>query len=335
MTTTKEFLDTLNIEWTNIEYVSITNKNVSTVNEYTAMHCKTSNIYFLTWVNPNLVYKEGSRAKDCDIVKKSYFCIDIDIRNNYKNEYLEDVSNEDIIKCGMNLANDLQSTDDFFKEWRYIIYTWWGLHIYYVSDELSYDVDEYSLWVSRIFKQWDKVMWWQLFKSDHTCCNIGRILRLPWSYNQKNNQEVKILAEQNIKSRLVDYIKWFAKKELIEINEKIEANKKEIEAKLQTYSNDDRNIYNLINTIPARQIAQLIMPQFPYDWKRNFKNNEWWFTWYYYSQSKNIIINWWSRHFDWWTSTSWWTNYELIKKYKWYTDKETFSFFRLLLNINK
>lgn len=329
----KDFINTLSIKWTNIEYISITNKNVSVINEYTASVNKTENIYFLSGVNPSLVYKQGVRAKDADIIKKTYFCIDIDIRNNCKEEYWEDISDDDIIKCWENLANDLKKEDEYFWEWRYIVYTWNWLHIYYLWDVDSFNQEEYKKWVSRIFRKWDENMWWQLFKSDHSCCNIARILRLPWSINQKNWQEVRIIAEQNIKSRLFNHIKWFAKKEEEELNKIKEQQRIELEEKMKSYSNDEKNIYDLILTIPAYQIAQLLLPEFPYDWKRNFKNNQWWFTWYYYSESKNIIINWWSRHFNWLNDTSWWNNFELIKRFKWYTNKETFSFYKQLLNI--
>jgi hypothetical protein len=78
------------------------------------------------------------------------------------------------------------------------------------------------------------------------------------------------------------------------------------------------------------------LPEFPYNWRRNFKNQKWWFTWYYYNESTNSICNWGSRYFlfDWDTSSCW-DNFQLIKRSKNFTNAETFRFFKDLLNLNK
>lgn len=336
MTTTKQFLDTLSIEWTKFEFTKITIEWIKIIDLNEALLNKTKNIYFLWGVREDLVYWIGLRAKDTDIVQKRYFCIDLDIRKKYEEEFGEECSNEDIIQEWLNIAKYIGDLNEYFSEWRYIVFTWNGLHIYYVSDPQDISKEDYSLAVERIFRQWDKVVWSKTFSSDHACKNIGRILRLPWTVNQKNWAEVKIIAEQEVKSRLVDSLKNLADTERKEVEDRNRIKQKEIEQRMATYSKDDNNLYDVINQIPAWQIAQMLLPQFPLNknWK-NFTNEKWWFTWYYYCKDTNSICNWWSRFFNWGDEWSCWNCFSLVKRYKNWTDCKTFEYFKDILNYNK
>lgn len=335
MTTTKQFLDTLSIEWSNIEFTSINEWKVSVLSEQEALNNKTANIYFLWGVRKDLVYWQGIRAKDADIVKKRYFCIDIDMRKNFEEEFWEKCSDEDIIQEWLNISKYISELNEYFSEWRYIVFSGNGIHLYYVSDSQEISKEDYNLAVERIFRQWDKIVWSKTFSSDHACKNIARILRLPWSINQKNWSEVKIIAEQDIKSRLVDSFKTLADTEKQEAEDRNKIKQKEIEQRMSTYSKDDNNLYEVINQIPSWQIAQILLPQFPFDWKKNFKNEKWWFCWYFYNAEDNTIVNGWSRFFNWWYEWSWWNNFSLVKRFKNWTDRETFEYFKTILKINK
>lgn len=325
------FLETFKIDWTLIELSSIDNWKIEVISLEEAISNKTKNIYFLSGVNSDLVYWQGIRAKDSDMQAKSYFCIDIDLRNNCKKEWIE-ITDDEIINHAWLIKDELESMK-YFNEWRYIVYTWNWIHIYYVWDILEISVEDYSLWVERIYKKWDDIMWW-LLKSDHACKNIARILRLPWTINQKNWQEVKILFEQDVKSYLVWNLFELASVSRKEIE--IENKKKELEfnQRMKALNIDDNKFYEELNSsIPAYQIAELLIPECRYTWKKNFKNSKWQLAAYFYVQETNSICNWWSQHFLFtWTSKSCWNNFELIKKSKWFTNKETFAFFKDLFN---
>lgn len=330
----KEFIDSIKIDWTKIEYVKIVDWKVKVIDENEAFINKTKNIYFLNWVREDLVYENWIRAKDIDIALKNMFCIDIDMRNNFTAAWLE-ISDEEIIQEWITMIESLKDMNEYFWEWRYIVYSWNWLHIYYVSNPQKISKEEYSMRVERIYRQWDKLIWNEVFKSDHACKNIARILRLPWTVNQKNWATVKILREQNINSRLVDLLHDLYLAEKAEQDIINEQRQKDIKEKLQKFNDTDNHFYEQINSeIPAWQIAELLVPEFPFDWNKNFKNKKWWFTWYFYNKDDNTIVNWWSRYFAWWSDTSWWNNFSMIKRTKWFTDKETFAFFKEILQIN-
>lgn len=333
----EQFLSDLKPNDSILEFTSIKNWEVNVISRQEALNKKDSNIYFLWWVRNDFIHNsENKRVKDIDINKKNYFCIDIDLRKNFENSGWV-ITDDEIIEQGLLLWEELK-TNKFFSEWRYIVFSWNWLHIYFVWEQVLVDIDykDYALWVSRIFRKFDSEIWWE-FICDHSCKNIARILRLPWSINQKNWQEVKIISFQNKYSSLVWNIPALATEEKKELELKNQEKKKEVEELLSKFSWDDNKIYDIIlYQIPAWQIAQLILPEFPYNWKKNFKNKKWWFTWYYYVKETNSICNWGSRYFLFdWDEWSCWDNFQMIKRSKNLTNAETFKFFKELLNINK
>lgn len=311
------------------EYTKINSNWITVITEQEARTNTTDNIYYLEWISENTDYSDWKRAKDSDIEKKSMFVLDLDIRNEFKKIYSEDISNEDIKKEGSLLSENLIIEDEFFWEWNKIVFTWNWLHIYYKWDPTSFTKEQYSMWVNRIYKQWDKIMWWYL-KVDFACKNIARILRLPWTINQKNWAKVEILAEQDINSRLFWFIKTFANSEQEEIIKEQQKRKKEIEEKMKDYWKDWNKFYEEINSIPAYQIAELLIP-FKYDWKKNFKNWKKWFCRYFFNSDTNTICNGWSRHFNFWWSESCFNNFSLVKHFNNWEDKYVFKYFKNLI----
>lgn len=309
------------------EYVTILDNKVNVVDRVEAFAIRDKNVYFLDGVRSDLDYSKWQRAKDEDVILKDMFVLDIDLRNNCDYE----IENDDIIQIAKDLAEHLEKDDEYFWEWSKIVFTGNWLHLYFSWEWKSFTKEEYSLWVERIYRQWDKCIW-EPYQCDHACKNLARILRLPWSINQKNWATVEIIANRDKKSRLFNLIKSFAKKELQEIKIRDEKKRKELEKQLQNFKWDDNKIYEQINSIPAYLIAQMLIPEFPFDWKKNFKNKKWWYTWYFYCKDTNTIINWGSRYFLFdWTVSSWWNNFCLIKYFKWFDNRQTFQFFTKLL----
>ena len=309
------------------EYVLIKDGNVKVVDSVEAFANSTSNVYYLEWVRSDIDYSNWKRAKDEDVIFKDFFVLDIDLRNNCGYE----ITNDDIKTEWENLIKYLEQEDEYFWEWSKIIFTWNWIHIMYYWDWKKFNKDIYSLWVERIYSRWDEIMWVP-YQCDHACKNLARILRLPWSINQKNGAKVEILKEREKKSRLFNLIEQLANKQKQEIQERDLQKQRDIEKQLKQFQWDDNKFYEKINIIPAYIIAQMLVPEFPYDWKKNFKNKKWWLTWYFYCKDTNTIINWWSRYFLFdGTVSSWWNNFSLVKRYKNFDNRQTFLFFKKLL----
>lgn len=314
-----------------IEFVSILDWKINVVSKEEALNNKEKNYYYLWWVKKDLVYENWIRAKDDDIIEKNYFCLDLDLAKNFEEEFWDSLDYEDIIKEAENIVENLKYEDEYFWEFSFVVVSWWGLHIYYCWDFKEFTKEEYSLWVNRIYKQWNKIMWSKSYEVDFACKNIGRIFRLPWSINQKNWKECKIIYWDKKESRLFNLIKGFAIKEQEEKEEQKRIREIEIKSQIKNFNKWENVFYEKINLILSYQIAEMLIPDFPFDWKKNFKNKKWWFTWYYYVKETNTICNWWSRYFNWWDESSCWNNFSLVKQSKDFTNKEVFDFFKLLL----
>jgi len=83
------------------------------------------NIYFLWWV------KEGwERLRDTDIWKIYYLRFDIDIKKQIQKAFWTDPSHQDILDTIKEIKRII-SINQYFDEWKYIVYSWGWCHIYY------------------------------------------------------------------------------------------------------------------------------------------------------------------------------------------------------------
>ncbi len=283
------------------------------------------NVFFLAGLKEPL----NRRASDNDISVKNYFVLDLDVRSNSE----DDISDEEIKACADILEETLDWTP--FSTWSYINYSGNGLHIYYIWKDIQATARQYSDWVGYIYKEWEKIVENQLFSPDYACRNIWRIMRLPWSVNQKNWKKVEVIKERNVESKLISFIPQFAEKEeAIKEKEIEERRQRALEVRESVSSRWRSSIWDDIDTIPAYQISEWLLPEFKYTWNRNFlSGNKSWnkYTAFYYSESRNCIINGGSRHYNWWDSNSWWWPFDLVKRFKGWSDKETFEFFKKLI----
>lgn len=327
----KDFLECFKSLNTKLEFTKISNWIIKVITEAEALENKKDNVYFLGWVKKDLVYSNWLRAKDSDIFEKNYFVLDLDIAKNFEEEHGLKCTYEDIKQEWLNLIELLKTEDEYFSEFSFIIISGWWLHIYYLWDFKTFTKEQYALWVSRIYKQWDKIMWCKTFECDKACKNIARIMRLPESINQKNWNECKILYWKYTNSRLFNLIKWFAEKEQQEKEKVKQKRQTEIVNQLKHFNTDENHFYDKINLIPAYKIAELLVPyNFSSNWK-NFNNWKWWYCWYYYIAETNTICNGWSRFFNWWDDNSCWNNFSLVKNHKGLSSKETFLLFKEIL----
>ncbi len=316
------------VKW-KIEFVSMWSSIKTIQKKDIKRFINNNNIYYLPWVAENL--EDWKRASDRDIQSSKRFCIDIDLRSNLKEKYDEEITNLEIVRTWIDLWKQLIDDHELFWQWSYIVFTWNGLHIYYVWNEYKFTPGQYKLWVKHIFKIWDDYVienWYDCLVSDHACCNLARILRLPGTINQKNGAKVRMLLEQNKNSELVDKIKIYA---LIENEENEIKNRIALsEMKLKNYETQWNEDYDKINSYPAYQIAQQLVPNFPFakNWK-NFHNEKKGFTGYYYVKDTNTICNGGSRYFKFdGDDNSCWNNYSIIKHWYSLSDREVFQWFK-------
>ena len=300
----------------------------------------TDNIYFLAWVKEWL----NKRAWDKDIVSKKYFCIDVDMRNQTDIE----ITNDEIKDQWLMMAKFLVEEDKILWQWRHIVYSWNWLHVYYEIEEKAYDPVIYAAWVEVMFENWDEYWWDEVYFSDKACKNIARILRMPWSVNQKNWAVVEILASQDVKLDVdieklwKNAIKEIEDTKLEEIRKRAEEYEKQVRME-QLINWDEDNVvvnkkaeteelFRKLDDIPAYIVSEKLHPEFKY-----FKNNrnflsdtkKWnQFTAFFYSSKMNWIVNWWSHFYNWGNANSCYSNSVLVKNELGLDWKQTVKWFK-------
>lgn len=324
--TTQQFLNSLTPPWTKQELNDLTS-TYGTLDH--ALRDVTCNVYHLCGVDP----KTKRRASDKDIALKNYFAIDIDLYNNYRDspEFNLEVTKRDILSDAKIIAETLQESSEF-KNWRYIVFSWRWIHIYYTWTPRQFNTHEYSLGVGKIFSLVHEALDnYEPYKPDDACKNIWRIMRLPGSINQKNKEKVEILYHQDTDSDLFNKIEFYAEQERQEHKHKIE----EEQIKRAKKFEEDRRLDALINRssyvdtteklekyirkldeVPAYIVSEKLLPQFKWD-ERSQKNfhsdnpaNRW--TAFYYCKDINAICNGGSHHYSWGTASSCYSSTQLV-----------------------
>ena len=307
-----------------------------TININDALTNRVDNIYFLWWVNT-----DATHMADADIKEINYIRLDIDIKKWVKESLWADIDRWDILWF-IDEIKELLDKDEYLKEYSYIIFSWWGCHIYYSNTTGCVLDDEFTprVWklaMKRIYALYDKIIDQEYLNSDKAVCNAARIMRMPWTINQKHWEECTIIyKEPDRQSRFL----WMAKALWIDSLEKnieaAEKRAKEIalmrEELIYNWWADTDIKYAIINKFPSYIIAQLLLPQFIFDWKKNFKD-QWKLKWYYYVSDSNSICNWWSAEFWWGTENSCWNNFALVQRQLDLSKADTFKFFEQKFNL--
>lgn len=276
------------------------------------------NIYFLAWWS-----KTDKRNNDHDMVVKNYFFLDFDIRNFFRDDNCE-ITDDEIVEIWNQLSRHLNEAPKYwFNQWRYIVYTWNWIHLYYVWDELKVwkdvTVKEYSLWVWKIYEAFNEYMGVWYLKPDISCRNIWRIARLPWTINQKNWQRARILAEQESISILVSKIPQYGRKqaEIQEEYERLLARKYYLLAKEEMMKWNDRTMIEAILSYP---VEWLLIESWiiPIEWFTNWKNfidpRDKSYYWFYKAHDGNYIVVWWSTTLSPYADGKDWLNpFDLVK----------------------
>ena len=206
-------------------------------------------LYFLSWVGkkelgvnaPKRYKARGkhvdqkkldevtARAGDEDMVEKKYIYFDFDlIEDGVCSTYEEIPKYADIIKKKLDAHLEL-------KDYRYIIRSGNWLQIYYISElpiGVKWKKNQFSLWAKMMQAVIETVSG---YKVDKSCCNLSRIGRLPFSYNNKRKKVlVDVLHQTKFFSEMLEKIIKIGTDKYKEV-QKEEKQKVEFEAKWWIY----------------------------------------------------------------------------------------------------
>lgn len=148
------------------------------------------NLFFLGGVKEDPTMKT-ERASDADILKKNYFYIDLDLRKAHP-----EMTDADI-KDSAKTWKELLELDRELRDWRYIVFTGNGLHIYYMFEPVEVaDKNAWKMGLTEYIKRAETLLSENI---DHACVNVARIARLPSSFNHKSEppKHVEIIDFQD------------------------------------------------------------------------------------------------------------------------------------------
>ena len=212
---------------------------------------KTKDLFFLCGV----ATKKAQRAEDRDVESRKYVVLDLDIRKERP-----DITDEEIKKEGLSIADALEQKE-WFDDWSYVVFSGNGIHIYYVGDGVL--ADEYCY--SGIEEFYHKFNDLGFYHCDTACKNHARILRLPGSYNCKNDPKlVEIIARKNRTSKFMQVVREVGEKRNKEAEESIK------NRKIQFQTTHENSTFDAINSI---HIGEIVSRHFGWEFDgRNFKS---------------------------------------------------------------
>lgn len=163
---------------------------------------KFTDLYFLGGVDKNLCAPAPHKraTKNEHVKEKKYTFFDFDIRSQLA-KLNKEVSNDDI-KNLAEVYKDAVKYHPIFKDWGAIVFSGNGLHVYYFSEVVAVDNQQYSLGYVNQCLEISKIFG---YEADQQCQNTGRIARMPGSYNNKNGLHslVEIIESQESNSLLL------------------------------------------------------------------------------------------------------------------------------------
>lgn len=231
---------------------------------------------------------KGARWSDEDYTHKSYMVVDLDIRMEMFTKENRVIDQDELLSIG----NDILSSIPWKP--KYVVDSGNWLHLYYVGDEIEISHSEYRDGVSYFFWLFNAQ---SPIDADHACCNISRVMRLPWSINRRQKRdlwnlweyECKIIQYNEDSSDIYNQIKSFAKKwrQEKELSRKI---------RMDARNHRDDDIFSEINEIPCYDIVEEIY---------GVKMKRWWWDTHAFDEGKknmgaywyepyNLFVNTWS-----------------------------------------
>ncbi|PIR48109.1 hypothetical protein COU80_06065 [Candidatus Peregrinibacteria bacterium CG10_big_fil_rev_8_21_14_0_10_55_24] len=157
----------------------------------------TLDLYFLGGARNDLGLQ---RAKDADILMKNSLFFDCDIRKTDV-----DISDGQIKEAADGIEEQLRN-HPVLGQWRYIVFSGNGLHLYYFGDSIQ--ITSAENWKGGMNTFIDKLEQATEMKFDRACTNVARIARLPGSFNCKSTERklVEIVKFQDKRASFLQKI---------------------------------------------------------------------------------------------------------------------------------
>lgn len=275
-------------------------------------------LFLLGGVDPTIGVR---RAKDNDVRKKNYFLVDIDVREIWRKKR-EEITDEHIKEQGIAIVELLNKSGTIAGDWRLIVFSGNGLHIWYVGDPIAIESKEAWKEGLRTFLRGFEMRIG--LPPDYACINLSRLSRIPCSYNNKKGRHtfVEVLATQDKRMDLENIID-LGEKSLQSLRESALA--KLAEAKRTTVVGS--NTYVAIQAIPIGQVVSRIM-----GWEfdgRNFVDpamNPQKQKACYVPEGENFIVHGGTDHFS--NEQKGYGPFEFVKMHHQFDNKQTFEWFR-------
>lgn len=293
----------------------------------------TDDLFFCGWVKNPKRWWVARNTKKTDIWEKNYFAIDIDLRKQYatiNNCDFKDVPDEALYQQ-IDSIKEMLSWHPLLSQWRYIVFTWNGCHVYFVWDSTNISPEDYQDWVKEIYRSrnmYTNSIWWEFnyYFADNSTANIDRILRIPFSFNTKETnpggkKAVRIVYENNEKSEMVANLSVYAEayRYFVKKNNEVEY-KPEIENKIDT--GFMTAFVERCNQLKIRDVLDKLWIRYSgnsvYEWDRKTNWRKIWDNWVF-----NFSDD--SSDYD----RAVWRAYSFVKKYLRHTErKETINRFK-------
>lgn len=287
-------------------------QNIDTLKQFLDEH-QDDDIYFLTGVRQET---QMSRAKDTDILMKSYIYFDFDLRKEHPE------MTDDDIKSYAETLKDILATDKTLSQWRYIVFTGNGLHVYYVGEPV--EIRDRTAWKMGMTRMIEKMEKMTDEKLDDACTNPARLGRAPGTRNQKNSRKnvVEIVGYQDIKSDIISRMEGIGRTHLELV--KAEAQKKQ--ASMIIGNTEEQDTYRAINEIPIGNLVASLMG-WDFDGKNFFEpTNRHKSKACFIPPNTNYIIHGGTDHFP--SEMAGFCPFAFVKTYHQYSNAQTFDWFK-------
>lgn len=270
------------------------------------------NLYFISFTPTDLRYAEENkevRTNYKHIKWISHIKADFDIRSYIyeKSGKKRIISDEELLAYQTVIEEKLQQ-DPLLSTYNAIIFSWNGLRVYWIGENINIDTKTYSAATEKILNQIKEICKdIPELRPDYACTNIARLGRLPGSNNMNRRKynlpidEVKILVYKNEDSPIMNQLVEIWTKALAVEQEHIEKARKalkKISKKTEKYEAEGNAIYEKINSDIS--IDDLVCD---YTWRNvaengiNFiSNRDGQYTGAYMIPEDNIVVWKWTPH---------------------------------------
>jgi hypothetical protein len=207
-----------------------------------------TNVYFLAGVRPGL----QARAADADVLKRSMFTLDFDIRKELEKKSAGPVPDEAISLVAYDILGSLLLHGDF-SQFRYAVLSGNGLHVHYFGTPVDVVKEEWAAGMKHIFALVNDSL---ILPCDTGCHNAGRIMRMPGSWNVKdptNKKPVTFLAwNPHYTFERFESIQAWGRQDIEEAAKK----KAQEAAEFESSGKEASTVIALINQIPIEQVVK-------------------------------------------------------------------------------